>query len=161
MPPDRASTAEDRGSEAAASRRLGAIVGPTLMASIASEFPLVQPQLYAEQTPPVVYLSGTLLFVAGLAIVRAHNRWNHDWTVLLTLTGWAALGLGLVRMFAAGAYRASAAQAAPAVLMVVEGALFAVGAAITFASYRRCPRPRDRMARSRRRGAASTGRAAS
>lgn len=110
------------------------------MAIIASEFPLVQPRLYAEQTPPVVYLSGTLLFVAGLAIVRAHNRWVCDWTALLTLTGWAALGLGLVRMFAADAYRAGSAQTAPAVLMAVEGVLFAVGAAITFASYRRGPR---------------------
>lgn len=129
--------AGDQGSETAASRRLGALVGPSLMAIIASEFPLVQPQLYAEQTPPVVYLSGTLLFVAGLAIARAHNRWVHDWTVLLTLTGWAALGLGLVRMFAAGAYRASAAQTAPGLLMAIEGVLFVVGAAITFASYRR------------------------
>ena len=30
--------------------------------------------LYDMQIPPVVYLSGVLMFVAGLAIVRAHNR---------------------------------------------------------------------------------------
>lgn len=77
------------------------------------------------------------MFVAGLAIVRAHNRWVRDWRALLTLTGWAALGLGLVRMFAASAYRAGSAELHPAVLMSIEGALFAVGAAITFASYRR------------------------
>ncbi len=74
-------------SRTADSRRLGALVGPSVMAIIASEFPLVQPNLYTEQNPPVVYLSGTLLFVAGLAIVRIHNRWARDWTVLLTLTG--------------------------------------------------------------------------
>lgn len=28
------------------------------------------------------------MFVAGLAIVRAHNRWAPDWTVLVTLSGW-------------------------------------------------------------------------
>lgn len=110
------------------------------MAILASEFPLVQPNLYAEQIPPVVYLSGTLLFVAGLAIVRVHNRWARDWTVLLTLTGWAALGLGLVRMFAAEAYRASSAQTAPIVNMVIEGLLFTIGAVITVASYRRLTR---------------------
>ena len=125
-----------QGSEAA-SRRLGAIVGPSLMAIIASESPLVQPHLYDEQIPPVVYLSGTLLFVAGLAIVHAHNRWARDWTTLLTITGWAAVGLGLVRMFAAGAYRTGAAQTTPTVFLAVEGVLFAIGATITFASYRR------------------------
>ena len=130
-------TPEAHSSQAADSRRLGALVGPSVMAIIASEFPLVQPNLYTEQIPPVVYLSGTLLFVAGLAIVRVHNRWARDWTVLLTLTGWAALGLGLVRMFAAGAYRASAAQTAPIVYMAIEGVLFTIGAAITVASYRR------------------------
>lgn len=57
----------------------------------------MQPHLYTQQIPPVVYLSGTLLFVAGLAIVRVHNRCARDWTVLLTLTGWMAIGLGLVR----------------------------------------------------------------
>lgn len=129
-------TPEAHSSQAADSRRLGALVGPSVMAIIASEFPLVQPNLYTEQIPPVVYLSGVLLFVAGLAIVRAHNRWARDWTVLLTLTGWAALGLGLVRMFAAGAYRASSAQTAPVVFMAIEGVLFTIGAVITVASYR-------------------------
>jgi hypothetical protein len=47
---------------------------------IVSEFPLVQPHLYDAQTPPVVYLSGVLMFVAGLAIARVHNRWARDWT---------------------------------------------------------------------------------
>jgi hypothetical protein len=135
-----ASTPEPQPSQLAASRRLGALVGPSVMAILASEFPLVQPNLYAEQIPPVVYLSGTLLFVAGLSIVRVHNRWARDWTVLITLTGWAALALGLVRMFAAEAYRASSAQTAPIVNMVIEGLLFTVGAVITVASYRRLTR---------------------
>ncbi len=130
-------TPEAQTSRTADSRRLGTLVGPSLMAIIASEFPLVQPHLYAQQIPPVVYLSGTLLFVAGLAIVRVHNRWARDWTVLLTLTGWMAIGLGLVRMFAAGAYRASAAQTAPIVYMAIEAVLFTIGTAITVASYRR------------------------
>jgi hypothetical protein len=60
---------------------------------VVSEFPLVQPHLYDAQIPPVVYLSGVLMFVAGLAIVRAHNHWAKDWTVLITLTGWFFLGL--------------------------------------------------------------------
>jgi hypothetical protein len=45
------------------------------------------------------------MFVAGLAIVRAHNRWRADWTVLVTLSGWLALTFGAARMFAASAYQ--------------------------------------------------------
>ena len=119
------------------SQRIGGLVGPALMAMIASEFPLVQPHLYDEQIPPVVYLSGTLLFVSGLAIVRAHNRWVRDWRVLITCVGWGCIALGLVRMFAAGAYRADASHTPQAAFMVLGAVLFCVGAAITFKSYRR------------------------
>lgn len=117
------------------SKRIGVILGPTLMAMIASEFPLVQPDLYLQQIPPVVYLSGVLMFVAGLAIVRAHNRWARDWTVLVTLSGWLLLLLGLTRMFFASAYNRGAAATQPVVFMVLEGVLFAVGLVITYRSY--------------------------
>ena len=39
-----------------------------------------------------------MLFFAGLALVRAHNRWVLDWPVMVTLSGWAALVLGSLRM---------------------------------------------------------------
>jgi hypothetical protein len=55
------------------SKGIAGLVGPVIVAMVASEFPLVQPHLYNAQIPPVVYLSGTLLFVGGPAIVRAHN----------------------------------------------------------------------------------------
>ena len=56
------------------SKRIGGLLGSTLMVIVASEFPLIQPHLYDEQIPPVVYLSGVIMFVAGLAIVQWHNR---------------------------------------------------------------------------------------
>ena len=71
----------------AKSRRIAGLIGPTMIVMIVSEFPPVQPHLYDAQIPPVVYLSGVLMFVAGLAIVRGHNRWRGDWTVLVTLSG--------------------------------------------------------------------------
>ena len=91
------------------SKQIAGLVGPTLVAMLVSEFPLVQPHLYDSQIPPVVYLSGVLMFVAGLAVVRVHNLWVRDWTVLVTLTGWFFLVLGLVRMFAASQYPQAAA----------------------------------------------------
>jgi len=84
------------------SKRIAALLGPIIVMMVASEFPLVQPHLYDAQIPPVVYLSGGLMFVAGLAIVQAHNVWQRDWTVLVTLSGWFFLLLGLLRLFAAG-----------------------------------------------------------
>jgi hypothetical protein len=43
------------------SKRVAALVGPTIVAMLVSEFPLVQPHLYDDQIPPVGYLSGVLM----------------------------------------------------------------------------------------------------
>jgi len=117
------------------SKRIGALLGPTIMAMVAAEFPLVQPHLYDSQIPPVVYLSGLHMFVAGLAIVRAHNLWIRDWNVLVTLSGWFFLVLGLFRMFAAAAYQQRAGSADSNFWMVLEAILFLVGLIITFKAY--------------------------
>jgi hypothetical protein len=119
------------------SKRIGGLLGPTLMVMVASEFPLVQPHLYDEQIPPVVYLSGVLMFVAGLAIVRWHNLWQRDWTLLITLCGWFLLALGLFRMFAASIYRQASGNTGSLFFMIVESILFAMGSLITWKAYTR------------------------
>lgn len=119
------------------SKRIAGLVGPTLVAMLVSEFPLVQPHLYDTQIPPVVYLSGALMFVGGLAIVRAHNHWTRDWTVLITLTGWFGVALGLFRMFAAGLYQRGSANASATLFMALEGILLIIGLIMTFKAYSR------------------------
>jgi hypothetical protein len=119
------------------SKQIGALVGPTLVAILVSEFPQVQPHLYEAQTPPVIYLSGVLLFVAGLAVVRVHNAWVRNWTVLITLCGWLFLLLGLVRMFAASAYQQAMQRASSNTFMLIEACLLAMALVITFKSYSR------------------------
>jgi 4-amino-4-deoxy-L-arabinose transferase-like glycosyltransferase len=119
------------------SKRIAGLVGPTIVAMVVSEFPLVQPHLYDSQIPPVVYLSGVLMFVGGLAIVRAHNHWARDWTVLVTLCGWFFLGLGLFRMFAAGLYHRGAVKTGAPVFMVLESILLVVGLVMTIKAYSR------------------------
>ena len=119
------------------SKRIAGLVGPTLVAMLVSEFPLVQPHLYDAQIPPVVYLSGALTFVGGLAIVRAHNHWARDWTVLVTLSGWFALLLGVFRMFAAGLYQRGSANAGSMLFMLLEGILLIAGLVMTFKAYSR------------------------
>jgi hypothetical protein len=117
-------------------KQIAGLLGPTLMVMTASEFPLVQPHLYDQQIPPVVYLSGLLMFVAGLAIVRSYNVWRFDWTVLVTLSGWFLALLGLFRLFAAGFYQRTSATASSVLFMIVEGALFLVGLVLTIQAHR-------------------------
>ena len=119
------------------SKRIGELLGPTLMVMVASEFPLIQPHLYDEQIPPVVYLSGVLMFLAGLAIVRSHNLWQRDWTLLITLCGWFLLALGLLRMFAASIYRLATGNTSSLFFIIVECILFAIGSLITWKAYTR------------------------
>ncbi|MBI5039251.1 MAG: hypothetical protein HZC13_05780 [Nitrospirae bacterium] len=117
------------------SRQIAGLVGPAIVAMVVSEFPLVQPHLYDAQIPPVVYLSGVLMFVAGLAIVRAHSVWARNWTVLVTLSGWFFLILGLIRMFAASQYRQASANTSSVVFMVLEGCLLIIGLIISYKAY--------------------------
>lgn len=119
------------------SRQIAGLIGPAIMAIVAAEFPLVQPHLYDQQTPVGVYTSGMLFFIAGLAIVRAHHRWAANWTALVTLTRWIGLLLGLLRMFAASAYRTTSAEVENGIWMVIEAGLFVAGAVMTYHAY--CP----------------------
>ena len=118
------------------SKNVAAILGPTIVAMVASAFPLVQPHLYDTQIPPVVYLSGTLMFIGGLSVVRVHNRWKSDWTVLVTLSGWFFLLLGLFRMFAAAGYQRRSVSTSATTFMVLEGILAVLGLIMTFQAYR-------------------------
>lgn len=117
------------------SKRIAGIVGPTMIAMLVSEFPLVQPHLYDAQIPPVVYLSGVLMFVGGLAIVRAHNSWARDWTILVTLSGWFSLALGLFRMFAAGYYQRGSAGTSGTTFVVLESVLLVPALIMTCKAY--------------------------
>ena len=116
------------------SKNIAGIVGPLLIAMIATENPLVNPGLYDSQIPPVVYLSGTLMFLGGFSVIRVHNLWRRDWTMVLTLVGWAAALLGLTRMAFPHAYIENAGgNSLPVVL--VEVLLFVVGVFLTYKAY--------------------------
>ena len=80
------------------SKYLAALIGPCLIAITLSEAANIR--IFAGNALSVVYLNGTILFVAGFAIVRAHNVWTWRWPVAVTLIGWLAMILGLCRMFA-------------------------------------------------------------
>ncbi len=65
------------------SKSIAGIIGPTLTVMVLSELKIWNPTLYDAQIVPLVYLSGALLFVAGLYIVRQHNSWLWGWQTKL------------------------------------------------------------------------------
>lgn len=68
------------------SKTIAGLMGPTLVAiAVAMLLNFASSPELAEQIsrdPGVIFLSGILLFVAGVAIVRAHNIWAGGWPVL-------------------------------------------------------------------------------
>ncbi|WP_224245465.1 hypothetical protein [Hyalangium gracile] len=112
------------------SKSLAGLLGPTLLALGPTE--AFNMDIFAAQTAPVVYLNGTLLFVAGLAIVRAHNVWSFSWRCLVTVLGWLSLALGLYRMVAPTAHQAGKDLFTYLLLAV----LTCIGGLLTYMAYR-------------------------
>ncbi|MGC8536853.1 MAG: hypothetical protein ACP5QR_15195 [Rhizomicrobium sp.] len=112
------------------SRQMAGLIGPSLMAVTASEF--LNLPIWATGSPPLIYLNGAILFVAGLAIVRMHNLWTWRWPVCVTLVGWLAMAGGLYRMFLPTAPQLTGGVAAHGVI----GALFGMGCLLTAMSLR-------------------------
>jgi hypothetical protein len=114
------------------SKNIAGLLGPSLMALSASEAANVN--VWASDTPAGIYLNGALLFVAGLAIVRAHNVWERDWTFMVTVMGWSALVIGLLRMFAPDFHLREAQHFSGLVELTLP---FMAGAFLTYHAYRR------------------------
>lgn len=77
--------------------QLAGLLGPILMVLAFSE--ALNLSIWTKVPSSVVYLNGLLLFIGGLSIIRAYPHWAMDWTILVTLTGWSSLILGLYRVF--------------------------------------------------------------
>ena len=74
------------------SKMLAGLIGPTLVAVGASmllnlgSLPALIGQ--ASGDAALILTTGMFTFVAGLAIVRVHNRWSGGWPVIVTVLGW-------------------------------------------------------------------------
>jgi hypothetical protein len=88
--------------------------------------------------PVLIYVTGILMFVAGLAVVRAHNRWVAAWPVLVTALGWLALIGGLCRMLFPIQLGEAAAKVGhdTGVILGVAAVLFVAGAFLSYQAYR-------------------------
>jgi hypothetical protein len=126
------------------SKRLAGLIGPALIAlsvSVALNLRLLTAEI-GQNSIHLIYLNGTLLFVSGLSIVRVHNYWTGSWPVLVTLTGWASMLAGLIRMFApvSGAMFGLDSQRPEQSIIAVFAfliVLLAMGIVLTFKAYAR------------------------
>lgn len=125
----------------AVSKTIAGIMGPTVLAiGIAvllniSALPALAEQIAHDAA--LVFLSGILLLVAGLAIVRVHNRWQGGWPVVVTILGWVCLISGLARLLLPTQLARIAGSAVQNTSMIVAVALVlvAVGAFLSFKAY--------------------------
>lgn len=115
------------------SRRLAGLIGPTLVAMSISE--AMTARIWAAVPATQVYLAGCLWFVAGLSILRAHNRWVRGWPLAVTVVGWFALLGGLFRMFAPEVAQDSVPDASA--LLAMQLVLLAIGLLLTFKAFSR------------------------
>jgi hypothetical protein len=125
------------------SKSIAGLIGPTLVAGALAvlvnlgAWPALIEQGFGN--PALIFVSGFPLFVAGLAIVRVHNRWEGNWSVLVTVTGWLTLLGGFLRMLLPTRLASIAIGAVhtPGVLPAVAMVLLLVGGFLSFKGYRR------------------------
>jgi len=111
------------------SKDIAGLVGPTLMVLSLSEY--LNFHIWTKVEATIVYLNGLLLFIAGLSIIRSHNLWAFDWTILITLIGWLALALGMCRLFFPSAKQVRRNFLAN----IIFGVLFVTGCFLTVKAY--------------------------
>jgi uncharacterized protein YjeT (DUF2065 family) len=85
------------------SKLIAGLIGPVMVAMGVAVllnrnfFPALMGQMARDVG--LIFLSGVLLLLAGIAIVRVHNVWTGGWRIIVTVLGWLAIVSGLVRMF--------------------------------------------------------------
>jgi len=114
------------------SKNIAALLGPALIAITSSE--AVNVHIWAGNTAAGIYFNGAVLFVVGLAIARVHNLWVRGWPVLVTLSGWFIMFLGLFRMFFPELQLEGAKNTSAVITETMP--VFAVGLYLTYKAYR-------------------------
>jgi hypothetical protein len=68
---------------------LAMLVNPAVSQTMSEEF---------LRSHALIFLSGLITLVAGLAIVNLHNAWTRDWRVIITVLGWLSVIGGIFRI---------------------------------------------------------------
>ena len=85
----------------------------------------------------LLFLSGFLTLLAGLAIVNTHNVWIASWPVIITAFGWLMIVAGILRMALPAQIRpiGEAMLANKTFLRLAGGAQAVLGAFLMFKGY--------------------------
>ncbi|MBM3547743.1 MAG: hypothetical protein FJX54_12390 [Alphaproteobacteria bacterium] len=127
----------------ATTRMIASLMGPTLLAIGVSllvnarHLPEMARQIGND--PGLIFVSGVLLLVAGLAIVRVHNIWSGGWPVVVTVMGWLAVVGGVLRMvlpFWAAGIAAGLGESGMPIVLGALGPLL-VGGFLTYKAFSR------------------------
>lgn len=109
--------------------QIASILGPVLMIVTASEY--LNFRIWKDVDPTVVSLNGLILLICGLAMVRFHNFWDLNWTLVITIMGWLIFLAGVFRSFFPTAKQASENTATKIFVIF----LFLIGGFLTFKGY--------------------------
>ncbi len=123
------------------SKLIAGFIGPLLMAMGTamlinrSLFPAMIAQL--AQNYGLIFLSGILSLLAGIAIVRVHNVWSGGWRIIVTVLGWLAVVGGVARMWfpQLAAPIAETFATGAAALMIGGLLVLAFGAFLSYKAY--------------------------
>jgi len=91
-----------KGQDMATSRYLAKLIGPiflTIGIGMLVNGPFYRDLITeAVASHVLIYLSGVLSLLAGLAVVMAHNRWSGGWPIIITVLGWLMVIGGVIRI---------------------------------------------------------------
>jgi hypothetical protein len=85
----------------------------------------------------LIYLSGILTIVAGLALVNVHNVWDGSWRLIITVLGWLGVVGGAFRMMLPQeiAIIGGTALVEPGFLVVAGILVMVLGAVLAYVGY--------------------------
>jgi hypothetical protein len=108
---------------------IGCLINQTLYADMVGQAILV---------PVLIYLSGLMAFLAGVAMLNGYHRWSADWRIIITILGWLLVIAGVIRILlptvaavaAIGLYSGGYAMAVVGIIVLV------IGGFLSFKGYR-------------------------
>ena len=68
---------------------IGCLVNQTVYADMIGQAVLV---------PVLIYLSGLMAFLAGVAMLNGYHAWTADWRMIITILGWLLVIAGIIRI---------------------------------------------------------------
>ena len=74
----------------------------------------------------LIFITGILALVAGLAIVNTHNLWVRDWRVLVTVLGWLLVIRGITLLVFPGIVQTLGDRVLASQGGIIAGASFAI-----------------------------------